>query len=300
MNRIEKTFLIVPLTVLATAFGIICIHFGTVWPWQVLAHEDGRHTLLGTIFYFEHALGELPLDVLLAAAIAGAALWFFPVPARANQPVWGFATAAVLLDAAILGGAALQAGTGTALEYLLQFHTRDDEPMIYGSHWRYHLLSQAALMFLAFVLISVAARESKPARRRGVLIAACCAFGLLTIVFGISAAPFTDARYLGHQARELFTHSLVTLPLAAACCLWASGSGERRLAWKVPPAAPSIAFVMIAGYLGAGVLRGHAAQLAQSSDWVKVVCTHFFEHTLSYLVVPVHAIWFYLVGARHT
>ena len=298
MNRIEKTFLIVPLAVLATAFGIICVRFGTIWPWQVIAHEDGRHTLLGTIFYFEHALGELPLDVLLAAAMAGAALWFFPTGAA--RPVWRFAAASILLDATILGGAAFQAGRGTALEYLLQFHTRDDEPMIYGSHWRYHLLSQTALMLLAFLLVSIAARESKPARRLGVLIAAWCAFGLLTIVFGISPTPFTDARYLGHQARELFTHSLVTLPLAAACCMWASGSIERRLAWKAPPAAPSIAFVMIAVYLGAGVLRGHAAQLAQSSDWVKVVCTHFFEHTLSYLVVPVHAIWFYLAGARHT
>ena len=30
----------------------ICIHTGTLWPWGVVVHEDGRRTLAETVFYF--------------------------------------------------------------------------------------------------------------------------------------------------------------------------------------------------------------------------------------------------------
>jgi len=39
-------------------------------------------------------------------------------------------------------------------------------------------------------------------------------FTALSIVFGLDLKPFTDPVFLGHQAREAFTHGLVTLPLA--------------------------------------------------------------------------------------
>ena len=71
-----KRLFYLPLAVLTTAFVILCVHHGTAWPWNTVVHEDGRRTLLETIFYFDHALGELPLDLLLSAAVAGAAIAF--------------------------------------------------------------------------------------------------------------------------------------------------------------------------------------------------------------------------------
>ena len=63
------------------AFVVICFHTGTIWPWTRVVHEDGRHTLIGTILYFEHATRELPLDVILGIAIGGCVFFAFP-PAR--------------------------------------------------------------------------------------------------------------------------------------------------------------------------------------------------------------------------
>ena len=58
---------------------------------------------------------------------------------------------------------------------------------------------------------------------------------MLLAVFGTGAAPFTDARYLGHEARETLTHTLPTVPLAVVLCAYLSGPAShhsgRRLAW---------------------------------------------------------------------
>ena len=275
--------LYLPWAVLSAAFVILCVHHGTAWPWNVVVHEDGRRTLLDTIFYFDHALGELPLDLLLSAAVAGAMLCAFPSPTA--NPLRTLLAVCLILDAVIIAGANQRA------LYLFQFHTRDEQPMIYGSHWHYHFLSQTALMLLPLVFVSV--------RRNRVLITAWAVFAALTIVFGISTATFIDPRYLGHQSRELFTHTLVTIPLTIA---WLVGRTPRSAAgpqagfkfnWK-----PFLIFALLSTYLAAGVFVTGARHHAQSSDWTAVICAHFFEHTFSYLVVPLHAQLFYQLGAR--
>jgi hypothetical protein len=265
-----------PLIVLAVAFLVLCIHHGTLWPWNVVVHEDGRRTLLDTIFYFDHALGELPLDLLLSLAIAGSML---RCP-RSNRLLVISAATCLALDITIVAGAWIQSGARVAAQNLLQFHTRDDEPMIYGSHWRYHLLSQAALMLLPLVFAPVVGKAQATA---------WILFAALTIVFGVSKSSWIDPRYLGHQARELFTHALVTVPLAMAAIRQTGWTFRRK---------PAIAFLTLSSYLAAGVLLTGSHHQAQSSDWTSVICAHFFEHTFSYLVVPAHALLFYQLGAR--
>ncbi len=240
--------LYLPLFVLSAAFLILCVHHGTAWPWNVVVHEDGRRTLLDTIFYFEHALAELPLDLLLSAAVAGAMLW---------------SAYCLAIDAVIVAGAVIHSGARVAALYLFQFHTRDDEPMVYGSHWRYHLISQTALMLIPLAFVR---------RRNPILITTWSVFAALTIALGIDSSSFIDPRYLGHQARELFTHTLVTIPLALAMLTPRSAVG--------PPAGlklnrkPALVFLPLSTYLAAGVLLTGAQHQAQSND-------------------------FYLLGARH-
>ena len=275
-----------PVAVLSAAFVILCVHHGTAWPWNVVVHEDGRRTLLDTIFYFDHAVGELPLDLLLSAAVAGAMLCAFPAPAA--RPLGILVAICLALDAIIIAGAR------TPVSYLFQFHTRDDEPMVYGSHWHYHFLSQAALMLLPLIFVLI--------KYNRVLVTAWTIFAALTIVFGISSDSFIDPRYLGHQARELFTHTLVTIPLAIATVIYSVGRTPRsaagpqagfKLHWK-----PFLMFLLLSIYLAAGVLVTGARHQAQSADWTAVICAHFFEHSFSYLIVPTHAQLFYLLGAR--
>jgi hypothetical protein len=299
-NITKRLFFYIPFTILATAFLAICVHFRTAWPWQVPLHEDGQRTFFETVVYFEHALGELPLEVLLSAAVAGWVVWLYGLPAAKAGSLWNLGIIAVALDVTIFVGALTHVGARVAILHLLQYHTRDSEPMIFGSHWQYHLLAQLALMLLPSFVAQVG--NLRPiANRPLILISSFASFAILTIIFGISAAPFTDARFLGHQARELFTHTLVTVPLAMGCCvLIPRGEPATELTSnrRILSISAIVACILLAAYLGAGVLLTHSQRAAQSNDWIKVICGHFFEHTISYLVVTVHSVFFYLLGAR--
>ena len=280
-----------PVLTLAVAFVTICAHFQTAWPWNRIVHEDGRRTLLQTIFYFEHALGELPLDALLAAAVAGALLRFRkPAAPQPFLRLWILLVAAIAVDALILIGSWRNVGYKDSLMFLLQYHTRDSSPLEFGSHWRYHLLSQATLM-LAPAMISGVGKTQ-------LLRVSWAAFALAGAAFGLSALSFSDPQYLGHQARETFTHGLVTVPLAVGTCLGlagAPGKTDLRISW---PAA--FGCVVLVLYQATAVIVTGSQKYTQTEDFVRVVCSHFFEHTLSYLVVPVHAALFYLAGAPRT
>jgi hypothetical protein len=298
-NLAKRLFFYLPLTILAASFLAICVHFHTVWPWRVAVHEDGQRTLFETMLYFEHALGELPLDVLLSAAVAGWLLWLCGPPAAKPGATWNIGAIAIALDATIFIGATMHAGAQAAILNLLQYHTRDTEPMIYGSHWQYHLLSQLALMLLPALVTQVG--NLRPiANRPLLLLTALTLFAILTIVFGVSSAPFADARYLGHQGRELFTHALITVPLAIGCCLSIPRGGPPTEASKpgIWPIAAIVICILATAYLGVGIVLTRSQHLAQTNDWIKVICGHFFEHTISYLVVTVHSVFFYLLGAR--
>ena len=125
-----------------------------------------------------------------------------------------------------------------------------------------------------------------------VFIGALGIYIVLSIVFDIDLKPFTDPVFLGHQAREAFTHSLVTLPLAWWFCLVMNSNEEKTgigtvsLRW---PMTAGILGIFIAVYLLLGGLLGSAASLGQTDSLVLLISPHFFEHFFSYLLVPLIA-----------
>lgn len=291
---VPRLLLFLAVGTLSLSYIVICVHFQTAWPWNVVVHEDGRRTLTDTVLYLEHALGELPLEILISATVAGSFLWLCGPAERMSIPV--FAGAALLLDLGILLGAFVRAGTRTSLDFLLQYHTRDGESLVYGSHWRYHLLSQVALMVLATGLASVVCRTGRSGSR-SLLIGAWAVYGILTLVFGVSGAAFRDPRYLGHQARELFTLTLVAVPLATACCAACVPHCEPGTSAGFAIGRTTLIcgtlFLLVTAYLGVAVLLTRSQQVAQTGDWVRIVCSHFFEHSAGDLAAPLHAVLFY-------
>ena len=293
-----------PFVLLTASFVIVCVRFSTLWPWPLVVHEDGERTLSGTIFYFEHALGELPLELILAAAAAGAALLFFRAHGSPLLRVLA-GIAALSADLIIFAGAWASVGFSSALTWLLQYHTRKDAPLVFGSHWRYHLLSQAALLLWAALLLRMLVMwrfALAPRGSRKLWISSWAAFAAGCLVFGVTAETFRDPLHLGHQARETFTHALVTVPLAAGLLLLFEDGPqvERAPRRSLLPGTLWIASMcaVLVAYQAWGAAATGASGHAQTRDLTSVVCVHFFEHTLSYLVVPLHALWFFLLGGR--
>ena len=89
-------------------------------------HEDGRRTLIETIFYFEHATRELPLDVILGIAIGGSVLFAFaPYNRRVERTsgswrTFGWVLLTAIILSVILFGTAVKGGTRLVLEELLR------------------------------------------------------------------------------------------------------------------------------------------------------------------------------------
>jgi hypothetical protein len=311
--NLERVLLFhLPAFVLVVAFVGVCVQAGTLWPWNSVVHEDGHRTLLETIFYFEHATRELVLDAVLAMAAAGAVRYFHPLPrgvddASMRRTRNRLAVCAVAMLAAILAGTAYVDGGQAILDNLAQFHTRENAPPVWGAHWRYHLIERFAEIALAFAVVGLLwIRDGRPGRDEAspdvsLFAGAVLVFAVATLIFRPSTEPFRDPTFLGHQLRELFTHALVTLPLALGMCLalarrfstpTASGRSSRS-GWPVYAAAG--VSVACGAFLLVGSVLLRARTYGQKTSLAELIFPHFFEHSLGYLLVVPLAGFFYLM-----
>ena len=206
---------------------------------------------------------------------------------------------------AILAGTIRQDGGRAIVDNLSQLHTRAGAPLVWGAHWRYHLVERFAQIMLAFCVAGVSwicdgrpdARQA-PGRKR-LFVATLVMFAGITLLFRPTMEPFREPTFLGHQARELFTHTLVTLPLALGVCF---GLARRFACSRGVRSTESVAPIVLAGglsvisglfLLGGSLLTGAQAR-GQTSGLAGLLFPHFAEHALGYLLVPASAGAFYL------
>lgn len=305
-----------PLALLACSFLLLCGMTGSWWPWLEVVHEDGTRSLLETVLYFEHAARELPLDALLAMAIAGAALRHLGGRTRMSRRqlerrrrVLTIATFGLI--SLVLVGTALERGWSVLLENLAQMPTRPGEALRFGAHWRYHFLSRLGTLLAVWAGTGLLGRLCRPHRRdrsatgERLFLWALAGFGLGSLLFGLTSEPLSEPRYLGHQLREVLTHWTVTVPLALGACLCLTGSEgfaetpartPTRLHWSIPASALGAGVLTL--YLAiASLLRG-AASTAQVGGIGPLVVSHYFEHILTYALVAALSAWLHLWNLR--
>ena len=293
--------LILSIGVLIGSYIAISAYSSTAWLWPVIVHESGDRTLAQTVLYYEHAARELALDVLLGVAVAGGVLYALPgAVGKGRGPASraaGFAAGLIGTVALILGGTLRAGGLPVLWENLLQYPTRPGEPLVWGGHWRYHLLSHVTLMSMSFGLAAVLRLVTghRTGGRAGLstFLWGAGSFLGLAIVFLPGSDSFSDPVFLGHQAREVATHGAVTVPLAWSVCLllgrdaWADRSrGDVGL---ISPVLAVCVGVAAGLYLLWGSLASTAASQGQSESLVVLIFPHFFEHTFSYLVTTLTA-----------
>ena len=158
--------------------------------------------------------------------------------------------------------------------------------------------------------------EAGRGRRNGLLAVAVslAVFLLGTVLFTSGRQdllqPFINPVYLGHQAREIFTHVLMTLPVSWGVCLLLAGrAADRprapRTLWPTK-VAPFHIWTIGAGFVGAGIalytvigaMLNDAGSLGQTSDILMLIFPHFFEHSFTYLVVPAVALLTYQIAGN--
>ncbi|MGE0126737.1 MAG: hypothetical protein AB7U82_01435 [Blastocatellales bacterium] len=315
--------LLTPLAILAFAYVWLAIDHGAPWLWEVNVHESGRYTLRETIFYFNHFLREIPVDVGMALfLIAGFMNSREIIPNKSpelrgsaiNAARWAWpllAAAAGLIVVAFMMTASRQGWASAALD-LLQFRTRDYLSE-YGSHWRFHWLSTlwfgVAAMLGAPLIAWLCGQARRDQQGHKLLLAAWGYFAALTVVFWFSSETFTDVRYTGHQAREILTHGPVTYLLTFGALHLLAARLPEPFSAK-PSRTPVIKpfggylqlalFLLIPIYLAVVTLSGDVLEAGQSERGLAaMVGAHFFEHVLDYLLVVLLATGGYaLLSAR--
>lgn len=238
---------------------------------RVPIHESGRYTLLETVFYFNHFLRELPIDLFYAAAMAWA-LRALGVQGSGGQ--WSLWLALGLPALGAVGSLA-RVGLKNSLLDLLQWRELDSVVQ-WGSHWSMHWFS-TWMLILAFALPGAAAAGADPRP----LLALLAGFLALSILFRTGPSAWKEPRWLLHGGRELLTFgALLWLPLFPPLLL---ARGPAALE-------PRVTFLILAGGLLLGGLhllrtaRVHPVrQHAQRQLPVPyLLASHFFEHVLDW------------------
>ena len=129
---------------------------------------------------------------------------------------------------------------------------------------------------------------------------ALAGYAVLTILFGLTRAPFVDPVVIGHQARELATHTLVTVPLGLGATLMCARETPVSLGGVLARCrerdliVPGLVSVLAGVYLAVAVVLTGASQKGQTDNTMALVFPHFFEHTFSYVLVAVASPALYL------
>lgn len=293
--RLQRAWLVLlltaPIVLVVIAYGWLAVDHGAPFLWNVVVHEGGHYTFGQAVLFFRHFLREVPVDIAMAISIAAGVRLVAPRAVPVTR--YWFMGLAILLVAVALAVAASEEGWWEAVRDLLQYRTRDDDTR-YGSHWRFHLLSTIWFCGAAPLLAGISAGVPGVPRALGagrrLLIASWLWVAVLTIAFGLTTEPFTSDRYIGHQAREILTHGLITLPFTVGlCAILADGPLAEKtgrdpsmplqaLSWFIVAAIP----VFLVTAFGGATLET-SAQL--NSGLSGVVAAHVFEHLLDYIFV---------------
>lgn len=315
----------VPAFLIAGSYIDLAAAHHTWWLLNAIVHENGRYTLLQTIFYFRHFTWEIPGKALYSVFLVGVYFYYGNAVERNDRnPGPEISSRKILLAGAvclaIVGAAILmtagQVGWREALFGFLQYRRNESSPLEFGSHWRNHFLSNVTLFassgFCVLLYRIFGQGGVWTTRKHRVLRLSLLVFLAATLMFGFSRDQFAAPSYLGHQLREILGTDLpITMLLAISLliCLERKYDANKRpeagmrksarkglflaICWLVPA-------ILSTGYLGIRILNlDVAAELAKVSGTTDksvlgTFCWHFYEHSLDYLFVTVTVYWLYL------
>lgn len=317
LNRTKLKWLCwaIPAVLLIGAYIHMAFRYQSFWLFNTIVHERGKYTLLEVIFYFRHFIWELPMKTIYAFLLVGS-FFYFGNPRSDNKsapagliPYHNIVISGLLV--LIVGGLAFYMtaniyGLHEALSGLFQSRTSELRPLVVGSHWRNHFLSNIVLYTTSITIILlyrlIINRGFWQKRKFGILLPITAAsYILVTISFGINLDPFQIPSYIGHQLREIFgTDLTITMLLTIGILIHLeqkydnchyvkpTNTACRRktlgyISWCL------IVSIIISLFLITKVLtldmNSEMAKLGSTAEWSKIdlFAWHFFEHSLDYI-----------------
>ena len=264
----------IPILILIVSYLYLAFYYKRGNIFRVKIHESGRHTLLGTIFYFNHFLRELLPDTFFALCI----YWTYRVTHRKSTggEVDGYFTLILITLIIYLGvvflGSVRSVGMRNTILDLFQYRELDSV-VEFGSHWRMHFLSSFTIMLLCILpaVFSVIEDYSQ-------IVLIVLAYLAVSLLFKTGSKAVRDPRWILHGGREVITFfPMVVVPSYVL--------NLRVESLSINPW--SIAAIFLVGalllYYLIVYLRADVRTLAQGDFGTPyLISSHYFEHVLDY------------------
>ena len=310
LRHLITVLLALPVTYFAISYCYLAWWHNEIFLWNTLIHENGRLTLSGSMFYFDHFIACVPMIVLFALFTAGGFVMAGHPFVAIDKSRSSFAAATLLSVAAflILGAFAASiytVGRQRTIDYALQRIERDGV-MSTGGNWNQLQLSNIPIA-LGAISVSGTLIMFAPgagAKQDSGLITGgrICIAVAATLMIGISALTFPgwqaflNPRWMAHSIRELATYPLTGIPIALIGILlverYLSGLKTLRIkAGALSLILIGIGLVIVAGQLlwltNVDVLA-MAQKPSFSADGLSVpylLTSHVFEHFLDFVLI---------------
>ena len=218
-----------PLVYMLISYAYLAWWHGRPYLLNTIVHENGRLTLLGSVFYFDHFVAHVPMIAAFGWCAVGGVALTARVP-RGVHLAFGAGLAAVLLLSAATVLVVLSflaslftVGWQRTIDYLLQRIERDGV-MSKGGLWNQLQLSNVPIA-LGTIGLGSALRTvnseypalGDPRLFAGGMVCIGAAAAVL-VVMSMATWPrwrdFLNPRWLAHSMREVATYPLTGIPTA--------------------------------------------------------------------------------------
>ncbi len=307
-----------PMLYLAVSYGYLVRWHRKAWLLRTIIHENGRLTLLGSVFYFDHFVACVPMVTVFALCTAGGVAVTAQVPAHVDVAGARLAAllllgAATMLIVAAFIAAVLTVGWQRTIDYTLQRIERDGV-LSKGGNWNQLQLSNVpiavgtigAASTLRWLGAEVGASGDASLFGSGI---ACIAAGIALLVgLGVlcwcSWEAFRNPRWLAHSMREVATFPLTGIPIALASIVLTVHALFGVGTWSVQPSWLALLLVGVAGGIVAlefaAVRDVDVLAIAQKPSFANegmsipyLLAAHVFEHLLDFVLLALMAAGLY-------
>jgi len=299
-----------PIGYFVISYAYLALWHRKLFLWDTVIHENGRLTLLGSLFYFDHFLGCVPMVILFSLCTVGG----FAIGSRASSSADVLRTsfvAVVLLLVSFLFvllaffASLYMVGWHRTIEYVFQRIERDGV-MSKGGTWNVLQLSNIPIALVAIgassSLVSYARWADSSGDTNLIIGGITCIAVAAILCVGISTLnwcgwqSFLNPRWLAHSTREVVTYPLTGLPIALTSVLLVELYISGTNTYTVGPPLLSLMLIGTSVVIVIGQLmllkNVDVSAMAQKPSFSRgglsipyLLCSHVFEHFLDFVLM---------------
>ena len=217
----------VPCVVFIVSYSYLAFYHQKLYLFNTIIHENGRDTLLRTIFYWDHFLGMLPHLLIIIPLLVSAFMFYGPSsPVVVSKRVenllscqcFFFGGSSLLIIFIIFIFSLKTIGWQETMVYLFQ-HRERINLVTSGGNWKMMMTADIGLGLILFFIVAnlrMVVLGQSWRNQQGwswIFWFAVALFVVMSLMCGVTTESFFKPRWLAHNIREFATFPLTVFPI---------------------------------------------------------------------------------------